>query len=130
MSNGSKYCLIVDNSNLARSKMRQIAKQSCPHLQVVTASSVAEAMRHVRSQNVAIMFLENDLPDGQGADMAQRLDQSESLTRFPVILFKDNPTPFMFAKAESAKNVREIWEKGDFTQPSVQRAVAKHVACH
>jgi DNA-binding LytR/AlgR family response regulator len=126
MSGHDRYCLIVDDSRVDRSKLRKIAKKSCHDHKVVTARSMQEAMEHVRQQHVAIMFLENDLPDGHGADMAQALEANDKYENFPVVLFKDNPTPFMFAKAESTQNVCCIWDKSDFTVPSVERVVEKH----
>lgn len=127
MSQQDKVCLIVDDNEFERAKMRRVMRAYCPEMQMIIARSVAEAMEKLEKRDVAIMFLENDLPDGNGTEMAMRLATDKDLGTTPVILFGDNPTPFMFAKAKTARNVREIWTKRDFSGPGVQRAREQHV---
>jgi CheY-like chemotaxis protein len=47
-------------------------------------------------------LLDNNLPDGLGANFALELAEDPKLAQIPVILVSDWPSPFMWEKAQSA----------------------------
>lgn len=125
-----QVCLIVDGSEEERRKMRRVMGQFCPNVRMIIARTVTEAMERLRAWDVGFIFIENDLPDGTGLEMALSLQDDTDYRRLPIVLFGDNPTPFMFAKATAAQNVRDVWTKREFTGSSVRRMLGQDLVMH
>lgn len=126
MAQREKICLIVENNEFERSRMRRVLSNICPQGTVVIAKTAEEAWKRLQQKEVAVMFLENELPDGRGAELAMRMAQDKRHAGTSVILFEDNPTPFMYAKADASQNVRAIWTKRQFNNYTARAALAKH----
>ncbi|EPX82164.1 response regulator [Salipiger mucosus] len=126
MGTGPSVCLIVEDTETDRAMMRRIFLRQWPKIPLVFATTLSEARRVLGEERVAMIFLDNALPDGRGADFAAELAAAPAYRRLPVVVVSDWPSPFMYAKARAA-NVIEIWTKSDFTPPSVQRVVRQHV---
>lgn len=118
-------CLIVDDETVDRVRMRRILATQHPAPVVKTASTLAEARRQLASRSVSLLFLDNMLPDGVGADFLSELADSADWRAVPVVMVSDWPSPFMYAKARAA-NVLAVWSKGDFTPERVRRLVRTH----
>lgn len=117
-------CLVVEDSELDRNIMeRVLARQSRP-CRVIFARSLGEARGVLKAETVAIIFLDNSLPDGYGADFLSELSCHPTAANVPVILVSDWPSPFMYAKAR-AKKVRDIWSKREFTVDRVQTVMGQ-----
>ena len=115
-------CLVVEDSDLDRRIMRRVLARQGHPLRVLFARTLAEARQLLAQEDIAIVFLDNALPDGNAADHLASIIGGRTGRRVPVVMVSDWPTPFMFAKAR-AENVVDIWSKRDFTVDRVQRAL-------
>ncbi|MGR3452942.1 response regulator [Pseudooceanicola sp.] len=122
-------CLIVDDEQVDCMMMRRILTTQHPPPVVRTASTLAEARRHLADEPVSLLFLDNMLPDGVGADFLSELSDRAEWRQVPVVMVSDWPSPFMYAKARAA-NVLAIWSKEDFTAERVRRLVRNHARLH
>ncbi|KUF11787.1 response regulator [Pseudoponticoccus marisrubri] len=125
MTNTTRCCLIVEDAEVDRRMMRRVFSRQYPRMPLLFAHSLAEARHKLATEHVAIIFLDNALPDGRGVDFVAELAGDARFRALPVILVSDWPSPFMYAKARAA-NVRAIWSKSDFRDGSVRRAVRTH----
>lgn len=123
MQTQEKICLIVDNSEEDRRRMRKIFAKSFPHMSMMVARDMGEARRRLRDRNVGFMFVENDLPDGQGIDLVAEMSRDPDLKEIPSVIVTDFVSPFIYAKAR-ASNVRGVWTKKEFVEPKVRATVA------
>ena len=122
-------CLIVDDAAVDREMMMRTLARQHPVPHVLTASSLAEARQHLARSGISLLFLDNMLPDGVGADFLSELAARSDWRRVPVVMVSDWPSPFMFDKARAA-NVLAVWSKGDFTPERVRRLVRSHARLH
>jgi len=129
MGSSAPVCLIVDDASVDREMMCRILSRQSPAPRVLTATSLTEARRCLAREGVTLLFLDNMLPDGVGADFLSELAARADWRRVPVVLVSDWPSPFMFDKARAA-NVLAVWSKGDFTAERVRRLVRSHARLH
>lgn len=122
MTNSAPVCLVVDDGLHDRTMMCRVLSRQHPPPRVVTASTLAEARARLDADGVSMMFLDNMLPDGTGADFLSEIAANANWRRVPVVMVSDWPSPFMFAKARAAR-VLAVWSKGDFTPERVRRLV-------
>lgn len=124
----NRVCLIVDDVEFDRSRMRRTIAKFCPEVPMLVAMNLQQTRQRLRDKDreVAIVFLDNVLPDGTGVDFVGELAEDPVLKRIPIILVSDFPTPFMYAKARAA-NVREVWSKTEFNGNKVRDAIQKYV---
>lgn len=71
--------------------------------EVKTASSCAEALAFVQSNNVKLMILDAHLPDGNGFDLCQILLAKSSTTQVIIVSGDTRPEMQKQAKAAGAK---------------------------
>ena len=69
-----------------------------------------------------MILLDNNLPDGLGANFAVELSHDPAFSKIPVIMVSDWPSPFMWAKATAA-GVLHVVNKSDFGARYVHAAV-------
>ncbi len=118
--------LVVEDSALDREMMRRVlAKHPAGH-EFLFVDTVARARETVAKCRVRMIFLDNTLPDGHGANLAVELNDAAAHRNIPVILVSDWPSPFMYAKAKSP-NVREIWRKEEFDLDNVSRVIGEQM---
>ncbi|ARC88600.1 response regulator [Rhodovulum sp. MB263] len=118
MPQSAPTCLVVEDTVFDRMIMeRKLAAYGQP-LEVRYAGSLAEARNCLYEMPISIIFLDNSLPDGKGANFALELAAHRSWSEIPVVMVSDWPSPFMQAKA-NASNVIAIWTKTEFTAITV-----------
>jgi len=67
--------LIVDDESHARQAIRSILEAKIPDVQIIAeAHSVATATEILRKQECQLIFLDIDLPDGNGFDILRQID--------------------------------------------------------
>lgn len=121
-------CLIVEDSAFDQERMRRILMRSFQDMSVIVVATLEDARTIVETSPVSLILLDNDMPDGQGANFAVELSTMPHLAHIPVIMVSDWPSPFMFHKAEMA-GVLHVVNKADFGARyihSALAAVAKH----
>ena len=118
-------CLVIDDAEVDRTMMRRVLMGLVPAPRILTAASLAEARRMLDRHAVSIVFLDNMLPDGLGADFLREYRANPDWRRAPLVMVSDWPSPFMFAKARAAR-VLAVWSKEDFTYARVTRVMRDH----
>lgn len=116
-------CLIVEDNFLDQEKLRRVLTRSFNNIQVEVASTIAEARVLLRRIKASLILLDNNLPDGKGANFAVELAADVRLAHVPVIIVSDWPSPFMFDKAQSA-GVTHVVNKSDFGARYIHAAFA------
>lgn len=106
-------CLIVEDSEFDREKLRRILANAYRGMRVEFAPSIEAARRALAKGDKALILLDNNLPDGLGANFALELACDDRHSRTPVIMVSDWPSPFMWEKAASA-GVLYVVNKSDF----------------
>ncbi|MCA0920730.1 response regulator [Pseudooceanicola nanhaiensis] len=118
-------CLIIDDSSLDQEMMRRAMDATGLPVEVLFAGALSEARAVLKAVEVSLVFLDNSMPDGWGADFVGEMARDERFKRVPVVIVSDWPSPFLYAKAR-ASNVCEVWSKRDFTPEAVRRVVQAH----
>ncbi|TDX33888.1 response regulator [Rhodovulum visakhapatnamense] len=118
MTQSEPVCLVVEDTAFDRMIMERKLAAYGKSIQVRFAATLAEARRCLDKEPISIIFLDNSLPDGKGANFALELSAHRSWSRIPVVMVSDWPSPFMRAKAKAA-NVVAIWTKTEFTTLTV-----------
>lgn len=114
----SKYqpdqtCLIVEDSEFDRQKLTRVMNKSRQPFHIEVAATLKLARRAMKKGPVALILLDNNLPDGLGADFALELARDPNFAAIPVIIVSDWPSPFMWEKASSA-GVAYVLSKTEF----------------
>ena len=95
-------CLIVEDSEFDREKLRRILARAYGGMRVEFAPSIEAARRALESGDKALILLDNNLPDGLGANCALEQACDDRHADTPIIMVSDWPSPFMWEKAASA----------------------------
>jgi CheY-like chemotaxis protein len=95
-------CLIVEDSEFDSMRMARVLSKSLGEVPVKVATTLDTARTMLREGPLDLILLDNNLPDGLGANFALELAQNKELAHIPVIIVSDWPSPFMWDKAASA----------------------------
>ena len=106
-------CLIVEDSDFDREKLTRVMKKSHENMRIEIASTLKSARRALEKRRMSLILLDNNLPDGLGADFALELARDPALAAIPVIIVSDWPSPFMWEKASTA-GVAYVLSKTEF----------------
>ncbi|WP_299916288.1 response regulator [uncultured Roseobacter sp.] len=109
----TKTCLIVEDSIFDQERIKRIMDKSFNGVFVAVASTIDEARQHMARYQTSMILLDNNLPDGTGANFALELAEKPEFAKIPIVMVSDWPTPFMFDKAQSA-GVIHVVNKSDF----------------
>lgn len=109
----SGTCLIIEDSEFDRERLTRIIGKSQHDMQVELAPTLRSARDTLSRQRINLILLDNNLPDGLGANFALELAKDPKLAQIPVILVSDWPSPFMWEKAQSA-GVAFVLSKTEF----------------
>lgn len=115
-------CLVVEDSLFDRERLRRVLDHSFKEMQTVFAATLQEARTAVQKTPPSLILLDNNLPDGQGANFAVELSQDARYSDIAVVIVSDWPSPFMFHKAEIA-GVRHVVSKSEFGARYVHSAL-------
>jgi len=106
-------CLIVEDSEFDKERLRRILARTYGGMRVEFASSIEAARKALSEGDKALILLDNNLPDGLGANFALELSCDDRHAQTPVIMVSDWPSPVMWEKAASA-GVLYVVNKSDF----------------
>lgn len=106
-------CLIVEDSSFDQQRMLRIIDRSFKNVHVEMTTTIEGARKFLSKHPANLILLDNNLPDGKGANFALELARHPMLRKIPVIMVSDWPSPFMFDKASDA-GVRLVVSKADF----------------
>ena len=106
-------CLIVEDSEFDSAKLIRVLNRSLEDVHIAVAPTLSRAREALRQGMADLILLDNNLPDGLGANFAQELARDPRLANIPVIMVSDWPSPFMWQKAASA-GVFYVVNKSEF----------------
>jgi DNA-binding NarL/FixJ family response regulator len=106
-------CLIIEDSEFDRERLTRIIGKSHHALRVELAATLRSARVALDRGQMALILLDNNLPDGLGANFLSELAADPRHAGTPVILVSDWPSPFMWQKAEAA-GVAFVLSKDEF----------------
>ena len=112
-SKPSGTCLIIEDSEFDRERLTRIIGKSHHDLQVEVAATLRSARVALSRQQITLILLDNNLPDGLGANFVLELAEDPMLAQIPIIMVSDWPSPFMWEKAHSA-GVAYVLSKTEF----------------
>ena len=115
-------CLIVEDSEFDREKLRRILARAYGGMRVEFAPSIEAARRALESGDKALILLDNNLPDGLGANFALELACDDRHADTPIIMVSDWPSPGMWEKAASA-GVLYVVNKCEFDAGFIETAL-------
>ncbi len=119
-------CLIIEDSQFDQQMMTRVITKLYEQMKVEVASTLQSAREALARGGVSLILLDNNLPDGIGANFALELASDPELASIPVIMVSDWPTPFMWEKAASA-GVLYVVNKAEFGTRYVEQALRKPV---
>jgi YesN/AraC family two-component response regulator len=68
--------LIVDDEELARKNLAFILHDTCPEVEVVgEAANAKEAKKAIESQDIDLLLLDIEMPNGSGFDLLESLEE-------------------------------------------------------
>jgi len=115
-------CLIIEDSEYDQRMMKRVLDRSQINMRIQVASTLHSARKALEYQDVSLILLDNNLPDGFGANFAMELAKDERLANIPVIMVSDWPSPFMWEKAANA-GVLHVVNKSEFGARYVHSAL-------
>ena len=117
-------CLIIEDSEFDRLKLTRVLNRCQQRMHVEVATTLDVARRILARRPTALILLDNNLPDGLGADFALELAKNARFANIPVIMISDWPSPFMWEKAASA-GVAYVLNKSEFGPHYVHSALSR-----
>ena len=115
-------CLIIEDSEFDSIRMERVVNKSLGSIPIEVATTLDDARTRLREGQMDLILLDNNLPDGLGANFALELAQNSELAHIPVIMVSDWPSPFMWDKAASA-GVLYVVNKMEFDGHHVHAAL-------
>lgn len=125
----SRTCLIVEDSTFDQRMMVRVLARTERKIGAHIVDTLDDARRVLAHQPVELILLDNNLPDGKGANFALELSKHEDWQDIPVIIVSDWPSPFMFQKAKLA-GVACVINKSDFRPETILAALPDPEVVH
>jgi response regulator RpfG family c-di-GMP phosphodiesterase len=118
----AETCLIIEDSDFDQQRMTRIIRKYQGKLRITAVPTLKAARKVLFEEHVVLILLDNNLPDGVGADFAVTLSRNAQYSDIPVIIVTDWPSPFMWEKAASA-GVQYVLNKAEFDARYVHAAL-------
>ena len=122
-------CLIVEDSRFDQKLLKRVLDRTNRHFSTRIVSTLTDARDVLTREPVSLILLDNNLPDGKGANFVLELAQSKVFAGIPVIIVSDWPSPFMWQKAQMA-GVACVVNKSEFTPDAIFKALPTSEALH
>lgn len=116
------HCLIVEDSDFDQRMMERTVRKTDQKFDVQVVSTLDDARQALSDGPVSIILLDNNLPDGKGANFALELAQHSDWGHIPIIIVSDWPSPFMWQKAKLA-GVACVANKSEFSADMILAAM-------
>jgi len=111
--------LIVEDSLFDQERITRILSRNYRNAELHYASTLGAARELLKTHCFSMILLDNNLPDGTGANFVLELADNPILADIPVIMVSDWPSPFMWHKAQTA-GVKFVLKKDEFHAGYVQ----------
>lgn len=116
--------MIVEDSLFDQERITRILSRNFRDAEMHYACTLQAARDILAETEVSMILLDNNLPDGRGANFALELAEDPNLSEIPVIIISDWPSPFMWHKAKTA-GVKFVLKKNEFHAGYVQFGLTK-----
>lgn len=116
------HCLMVEDSTFDQEKIKRVMARSSLAVEIEIAPTLEEARNVLALGGIDMILLDNNLPDGLGADFAIELSRDAATANIPIVMVSDWPSPFMWDKANMA-GVLHVVNKTDFGARYVNAAI-------
>lgn len=116
------HCLMIEDNSFDQEKIKRVLARSSLAVEMETVTTLAQARQILARGGVDMILLDNNLPDGLGADFALELARNEETSAIPIVMVSDWPSPFMWDKAHMA-GVLHVVNKTDFGARYVNSAI-------
>ena len=116
------HCLMVEDSTFDQEKIKRVMARSSLAVEIEIAPTLQEARNVLALGGIDMILLDNNLPDGLGADFAIELSRDAATANIPIVMVSDWPSPFMWDKANMA-GVLHVVNKTDFGARYVNAAI-------
>ena len=117
-----RACLVIEDNKFDQRRISHTLDHPGQKMEAYFSNTLQEAREMLEKYEFHMILLNNNLPDGMGADFALELANDPKHRRKPVVLFSDWPSPFMWDKARQA-GVCFILPKAEFHLDHVQQAM-------
>lgn len=121
---GNAKCLIIEDSEFDSIRLTRVIAKSNSKMNIRVATTLEDARIELAEGGTSLILLDNNLPDGLGANFVQELAKDQNLAGIPVIMVSDWPSPFMWEKAAAA-GVHYVLNKAEFDGRYVRAALEK-----
>ncbi|MEM6938915.1 MAG: response regulator [Pseudomonadota bacterium] len=119
-------CLIVEDSAFDLERLCRVVRQCRPKMPIETAKTLRSARLALEKGGIALILLDNNLPDGWGTEFALELAQVKQWSKIPIVIVSDWPSPFMWQKAERAGVIKTM-SKQEFDGRALSAALNTRV---
>tara|TARA_Y100000310_G_C20540854_1_gene743219 strand:- start:692 stop:1117 length:426 start_codon:yes stop_codon:yes gene_type:complete len=117
--------LIVDDNHGDQRLISEYLAETSNKININTASSLEEASRLLTSAHCDIVFLDLHLPDSQGAETIERMQDfiKTNLKRRPVIIVITLSEDYNLGKIAVQNGVKDFIHKDNLSLKTIERAV-------
>ena len=122
-------CLRSEDSTFDQRMMIRSLEMTDQTMDVQVVSTLDDARQALADGPVSLILLDNNLPDGKGANFALELSKHADWARIPVVIVSDWPSPFMWQKAQLA-GVACVVNKTDFSPEVILAALPEQGVMH
>lgn len=122
-------CLIVEDSMFDQRMMARTVDKTGREIDIHVATTLGEARAALKNDVFSIILLDNNLPDGKGANFALELAAHQDWANIPVIIVSDWPSPFMWQKAQLA-GVTHVVNKTEFSSDLILATLPEPAVAH
>jgi CheY-like chemotaxis protein len=120
-------CLLIDDSQYDRQRVRRISEQTTLVLAFTEAPSLDAALNVLREKDFDVVLLDQNLPDGDGIVAAALLRKHLGNQTPPIIMVSGSEETAMPARA-FASGCSDYISKDGLSIPSFEKAISNAVA--
>lgn len=117
-----QQCLIVEDSRFDQKLLQRVVERLGLDFEIHVVSTITGAREMLVDGPISLILLDNNLPDGKGANFALELNEDAYLRDIPIIIVSDWPSPFMWQKAQLA-GVAAVVNKSEFSPETIIEAL-------
>lgn len=115
-------CLIVEDSEFDSERLGRVVRRSFGDMPIQVATDLKSARIALEKGGISLILLDNNLPDGWGAEFAIEVTERPNMSHIPIIIVSDWPSPFMWQKAKAA-GVSKVVSKREFNSGHLTAAL-------
>jgi CheY-like chemotaxis protein len=120
-------CLLIEDSQFDRQRVRRISEQGTLDVSFTEAPSLDEALKSLRVRDFDVILLDQKLPDGDGTAAAELLRKHLGPEAPPIIMISGSEETAMPVRAFAA-GCADYISKDNLTIPGLEKAISGTLA--